>query len=134
LEFPEEEVIEGLFYLQNHAIERLAERDLFKTTGLSTIRVKYSGFVTDNVTSENSQRLQIKLSDTTGLNLKETIAALVETSPERLKIICSGRVLRDNEILENQNVKNGSQIMVLALVVDKDKHQVHFVFLFIAIL
>lgn len=33
-----------------------------------------------------------------------------------LKLICSGKVLQDNESLDSQGVKNGQQIMAIVLV------------------
>lgn len=39
----------------------------------------------------------------------------------RLKLICSGKVLKDNLSLESQGVKNGQQIMAIVLVETPDQ-------------
>jgi hypothetical protein len=98
----------------------LAERDLFKSTGVATLRVKFSGFSTDSVKAGNIERLRVNLSEMTGKDLKSQIAQQISVDEHRLKLICLGRVLNENLILEQQNVKNGVQIMVLVVSGDQD--------------
>src|SRR5258708_2683774 len=103
----ETEVVECLFTLQRNAIEKLAERDHFKSTGLATIRIKFPGF--SNL--RDAERIQVNLKETTGKALKTRIAELSSVQENRLKLICAGKVINDATYLEVQNVKNGSQIM-----------------------
>lgn len=128
LELSESEVSECLFTLQRNAIERLAERDLFKSTGMATVRVKFSGFSTGSVKAGTIERLQVNLAQMTGKDLKTKIAQQVECDENRLKLICLGRVVNENIVLEQQGVKNGTQVMVLAVTGDQDALQVlnHF--------
>lgn len=121
LKLREAETVECLYALQRNALERLAERDLFKSTGLSTVRIRFSGFSTESTKSGNIQRIQVNLSTMTGKGLRERVAEIISMDEHRLKLICLGRVIKDPAVLEVQNVKNGSQIMVLCVAGSTDQ-------------
>jgi hypothetical protein len=112
--------------LQRNAIERLTEKGLFQQTGLATLRVKFSGFSTQNAEAGSIQRVQIDLAQSNGKDLKELVAKLINTNANRLKLICTGKVLVDGNMLDQQNVKNGSQIMVLSIATDQESFEVIF--------
>jgi len=97
---------------------------VFKTTGLATIRLRYSGFQSEKVKTESSNRLQVNVTQTTGKELKSTIAKLISVHENRLKLISAGRVINENQVLGLQNVKNGGQIMVLSVAGDHETLQV----------
>lgn len=107
---------------------RLAERQTFQTTGLATIRLRYSGFKEGKGKLENvKSRLQISLNETTGKELKEKIAGNVGVPVNGLKLIAAGKVVDEGKNLESQNVKNGSQIMVLSVAADHESLQVGWI-------
>lgn len=55
------------------------------------------------------------------------VAQLVDVAANRLKLICSGRVVNETDMLDKQNIKNGSQVMVLSIATDQDSFQVSFI-------
>jgi hypothetical protein len=112
LEMPQEEVSDCMYSLQRNAIERLAERQAFQSTGIATVRLRFSGFKQDqdhekHIKEEDNNRIQVFLSQTTGKQLKEKIAQSIQVSQNALKLICLGKVLDDSRSLDIQNVKNG---------------------------
>ncbi|CAG7828581.1 unnamed protein product [Allacma fusca] len=120
----EDEVAECLYSLQRNALERLAERDLFKETGLSTIRLKLSGFPSSAPSPGNdATRLQINLSSMNGKDLKVEIARTIDMSENQLKLISHGKVIDENKILELQDIRNGAQVMVLFLPVTQESYK-----------
>lgn len=103
--------IQFRLYSNNFLCNRLAERNAFQTTGIATIRLRFSGFSTTKVKPEDAtNKIQLVLGETTGKQLKERIAVTVSSPENGLKIICAGKVLEDNATLALQNVKNGSQV------------------------
>ncbi|CAL8106533.1 unnamed protein product [Orchesella dallaii] len=125
LELAESEVIQCMFALQRHAIEKIAERETFKSTGQATIRIRYSGQLTadEKKVALNVPKLTLTLSTINGKDLKDTIAAKLNVAGNRLKLISAGRVIDENKMLEAQNLKNGSQIMALFISTDKETYQ-----------
>jgi len=128
LGLPDSDILDALFSLQRNAIERLAERETYHQTGLATLRLKFSGFSREAVKGGASSRLQLNLSQTTGRELKKRIAHIIPTAqPGRgLKLICSGRVLDENQVLELQNVRNGAQVMVLSIATSIQEEEEQF--------
>lgn len=118
-----------MYSLQRNAIERLAERQAYQTTGLATVRLRFSGFKSEKITldSGGNNRTQVNLAQTTGKQLKERIANSISVSENGLKLICAGKVVDEKTTLELQNVKNGSQIMVLSVATDHETLQVYMV-------
>lgn len=106
-------------------INRLAERNAFQATGIATVRLRFSGFSPDKIKADHlTNRIQIFLNETSAKQLKGSIAHTVSIPENGLKLICAGKVLDDNKMLDMQNVKNGSQIMVLSVAMDHETLQV----------
>ncbi len=105
---------------------RIAERQTFKSTGKATLRIRYSGQLTNAERSNTTklQKLQICLSTSNGNDLKNMIAGELQVAANRLKLISAGKVIEENKMLEAQNLKNGGQIMALFLSTDKETFQV----------
>lgn len=137
-----EECLNLLRELQKQSLQRLEERNVFRSEGLASLRVKISG----QQTSEFS--IQLKLSDTTD-DLKEKISAEVKVPFQRcesylslllrvfscvlivfcpfvllwinfvliprIKLICNGKVLKNGCVLDAQNIKHGNTILALVL-------------------
>jgi hypothetical protein len=107
----------------------LAERHEFQATGIATVRLRFSGFSDDKIKPGNMiNKIQIFLNTTTGKELKETIGHTVSIPANGLKLICTGKVLDENKTLDMQNVKNGSQIMILSVATDHETLQVCLVY------
>jgi len=85
---------------------------------MATIRLRYSGFdaqTETQVKNEANIRMVLDLNATNGRDFKAKIAEKINVEPTRLKLISGGRVIDENTLLSVQNVKNGSQIMVLSV-------------------
>ncbi|XP_060601636.1 NEDD8 ultimate buster 1-like [Ruditapes philippinarum] len=98
--------------LRTHALQKLAEIEKFKSSGLATLKIKISGI-------EGHKEIipvEVNLS-CNGEELRKKISELLVDSNKHFKLICSGRVIADDKVLQEQNIKNGSQILVLCLKV-----------------
>lgn len=117
LNISEEVCSSSLEELRLHALQKLSERKKFQDSGLATLKVKIAGLRgLKDVSKPSVIVLEISLS-VRGQELREQISSLINVPTEQLKLICSGHVISNENNLAQQNVKNGSQIMVLQLSV-----------------
>lgn len=113
--------------LQTSALEKLKQRDRYKESGLATFKIKVL-----NVNKSPKIFTQECLLSTFGSDFKSIIACILEIQAERfyykdlnvsqsfilnfrIKLICNGIVIKDEENLSNQGLKNGSQVLVIVL-------------------
>lgn len=119
LGIPEQHTSELLETLRTHALQKLAEREKFKNSGVATLKIKVSG------NQGHKKLISIELSlSCKGEELRRQVCDLIGDSACHFKLICSGRVINDESTLQEQNVKNGSQILVLCLRVTESEAQV----------
>lgn len=105
----EEYIATSLEQLRQHALEKLAERNKFQSTGIATLKIKLA---TGQGSAKQTLPLEVNL-DKTGADLKQLIAERTKNDRSRLKLICTGKILNDQEQLRAQNIRNGSQLMVV---------------------
>lgn len=98
--------------LRNHALQKLAERERFQKSGLATLKVKVAG----SKLNIGSKIIPIEIDlNCRGTLLKNEISKELDQPADHLKLICSGKVVSEELTLREQNIKNGSQLMVLCL-------------------
>lgn len=102
--------------LRLHALQKLHERNKFQQSGLATIKVKVSGQKSKDENKTILSSIEMSL-DCKGEELRKHLAERIGTIPDQLKIICNGKVIVNDKTLKDQNMKNGSQILVLCLSV-----------------
>ncbi|PSN45549.1 hypothetical protein C0J52_05786 [Blattella germanica] len=96
--------------LQEHALDRLRERDHFRETGLATVKVR--------VPDENGGRRIISIQTKLSANVEEfqqSVAEQIGIESLRIKLIWSGKVLKPNSELGSQGVRNGTQLMAVII-------------------
>lgn len=110
LELPIATITEALVELQSHSLERLKANDEFKESGIATLRVRASA------TKEKTRvfNVQMKLS-VAGHELSAAVAATLEIDETMVKLIHRGRIIKSQPTLEDQGVKNGTQLLALVL-------------------
>ncbi|XP_056638844.1 NEDD8 ultimate buster 1-like isoform X1 [Diorhabda sublineata] len=96
--------------LQAKALENLKQKNLYQESGLATIKIK----ILQQSSPKRVIQKELLLSMTT-IELKEIIKNDADISLEGLKLINSGRILKDPDSLGSQGVKNGSQILAIIL-------------------
>ncbi|KAF8938617.1 hypothetical protein EDD21DRAFT_401548 [Dissophora ornata] len=70
-----------------------------------------SALITINVKASNDQKYVISIAvSETVLDLKGMVAAKCDTPPERMRLIYSGRVLKDNDTLETYKITDGHTV------------------------
>lgn len=110
---PPEICLKHLQQLQLTALENLRERDRYRTTGQASLKIRISseggGGQTFTITIELSRK---------GLDLKNEISKEIVIPVERFKVICRGKLLKDDETLEAQGIKHNNLLMVLILAKD----------------
>ncbi|KAJ9594376.1 hypothetical protein L9F63_014199, partial [Diploptera punctata] len=105
-----ESCLAALKELQQHALDRLREREHFRETGLATLKVR--------VPDENGSRRIISLHTKLTATVEEfqrSIANEITIEPARIKLIWNGKVLKLNLDLGTQGVTNGTQLMAVIL-------------------
>ncbi|KAL4217081.1 positive regulation of proteasomal ubiquitin-dependent protein catabolic process [Mactra antiquata] len=114
-----ENVSNIMISLRSHALQKLAEREKFKSSGLATLKVRVSGSQ-----SKHKSGVPVEISLTVnGSDLRNAVMKILDDVNCLFKMICSGRVINDNISLQEQNIKNGSQILVLCLKVTEAQAQ-----------
>ncbi|XP_052813375.1 NEDD8 ultimate buster 1-like [Mya arenaria] len=103
--------------LRTHALQKLAEKEKFKQSGKATLKIKVSRQRVKQ-TSKQPLSLEIKLLEQ-GKQLRDQVSDLIHHPGDQMKLICSGLVLKDDLTLQQQNVRNGSLILVLCLAVSE---------------
>lgn len=107
-----EEIFEALEQLRIHAVTKLQTEQRFARSGIATIKVHLTG----NITQGINNRLQIQTGlHVTGAEFRRSLKKETGLDADKMKLICKGHVVFDDLTLENQNLKNNSQIMVLLL-------------------
>ncbi|GFR78199.1 NEDD8 ultimate buster 1-like [Elysia marginata] len=109
-----EDVAHILEELRLHALAKLDEREKFQSHGLATLRVRIVGPIPADKASKKPLPLECKL-DIAGSDLKDMVSAQYSLSPLLLKMICRGRVITERKTLEEQGIKNGSDIMAIVM-------------------
>ncbi|XP_025104923.1 NEDD8 ultimate buster 1-like [Pomacea canaliculata] len=108
----EDSVSQILEDLRKHALAKLAERNKFQASGIATLKIK----VASKVGKLTKQIISVEISlDKTGAELKRIAAEEAEVDLRHLKLIASGKVISDKDPLKLQNIKNGSQVMLVVL-------------------
>lgn len=116
-----------LEFLRQNALERLEAQSVFKESGIATIKAKIGGISPANNNANAICNINIALHEP-GRMLKEKILdgfKLTSTQPSTsssssstptlstIRLISRGKVLDDNEPIQNQGIRNGSVVMVL---------------------
>lgn len=96
--------------LQAKALENLQQQNLYQESGLATIKIK----ILHPSSPKTLIQKELLLSMIT-TELKDIIKNELDISSEGLKLISSGRILKDSDSLGSQGVKNGSQILAIIL-------------------
>jgi len=107
VDLPRPHIFQGLQMLQQNALEKLAARQRFKESGVASLKIRCAKGLKCKV-----KTCDVALSST-GEQLAEKIATLVNTQKNKIKIICNGRVIAMEQQLGHQNVKNNATIMVV---------------------
>ncbi|GFN99706.1 nedd8 ultimate buster 1-like [Plakobranchus ocellatus] len=107
-----EEVTQILEELRLHALAKLDEREKFRSHGLATLRVRVAGPVPAEKASKKPVPLECQLL-ISGSELKSLVSAQFDLSSSLLKLICQGRIITENQSLEEQGIKNGSDILAI---------------------
>ncbi|XP_013171777.1 PREDICTED: NEDD8 ultimate buster 1-like [Papilio xuthus] len=116
LSLDEHLVLTALHELQLRSMERVKANEEFKDTGLATFRIKVT------IPKEKPKMLKIqKTLDVPGSDLLNAVAAEIGVAESRLKLISNGKLVKSNMTLNEQNVKNGTQLMALVLDASPDE-------------
>lgn len=102
---------------QENALEKLKARESFKEKQQIHLKLKWTknfGFKADD---QPPSKIEVP-ADFMGKNLAQTLSAMTDQDAKSLKMICSGRVLTEDDLLTSQNVKPGAVIMVAKI--DRD--------------
>lgn len=115
-----DDMIYLLEHLRKHSIENLAARTKFRETGLASLRIKLANGKNKNIQSQNFI-IEISLHHN-GHQLKEIISNRISVNLTHLKLIASGRVIKEDKSLLEQNIKPNNQVM--ALLVENNVEQI----------
>ncbi|XP_013144157.1 PREDICTED: NEDD8 ultimate buster 1 [Papilio polytes] len=116
LSLDEHLVLAALHELQLRSIERVKANEEFKDTGLATFRIKVT------IPKEKPKTLKLqKTLDVPGSELLNAVAAEIGVEESRLKLISNGKLVKSSLTLNEQNVKNGTQLMALVLDASPDE-------------
>ncbi|KAF5282197.1 hypothetical protein FQR65_LT02894 [Abscondita terminalis] len=110
LELPYESCYAAICELQTFALDKLKQRDLYRASGIATLRVKLLNH--NGVPSLITYETSLKQS---GDDLKKGVLEQANVQQERIKLIANGKVIQDNRTLLEQGVQNGQQILALLL-------------------
>ncbi|XP_018565232.1 NEDD8 ultimate buster 1 isoform X1 [Anoplophora glabripennis] len=110
LKIPLDLCLETLLDLQRNALENLKQKNRFQESGLATIKIKI--LLPDSPPKIITKELLLSMQTS---DLKSIINQEVNFCADRLKLISSGKVLNDAVSLGSQGVKNGQQILAIAI-------------------
>lgn len=96
--------------LQSIALDKLKQRDLYRASGIATLKMK---ILVENVPPKLISH-QICLKEM-GQHLKHIVSEVTNVPEESLKLIANGKVIEDSKSLFEQGVQNGQQILALTL-------------------
>jgi len=117
LGLPRPHIFQGLIMLQQNALEKLAARDRFKESGVASFKLRCAKGVKCKV-----KKVDIELSKL-GSDLLAQVATYASIPAEQLKIITGGRVVRADESLAGQGIKNNSTLMAVKVGVSEASHE-----------
>ncbi|ESP03187.1 hypothetical protein LOTGIDRAFT_224600 [Lottia gigantea] len=101
--------------LRQHSVQKLAERNEFNKDGVATLKLKLPPSHSEN-SKKQVVSVKLKLQET-GLILREKVGELCGIPIDRIKLISAGIIITDSKSLQEQKIKNGSQIMTVLLSV-----------------
>ncbi|KAL0830198.1 hypothetical protein ABMA28_003653 [Loxostege sticticalis] len=105
-----EVVLQAMHELQLHSIDRSKANAEFKETGCATFRIKAT------LPGEKPRVLKVQSKlDAAGSDLIKIVAEEMKVTESRVKLIINGKVIKPVPSLEEQGVKNGTQIMALIM-------------------
>jgi len=117
LGLPRPHIFQGLIMLQQNALEKLAARDRFKESGVASFKLRCAKGVKCKV-----KKVDIELSKL-GSDLLAQVASYASIPAEQLKIITGGRVVRADESLASQGIKNNSTLMAVKVGISEASHE-----------
>ncbi|KXJ08773.1 NEDD8 ultimate buster 1 [Exaiptasia diaphana] len=100
-------IVEALENLRLHALEKLEAKKRFSELGEATVKARLVG-------SHKKIVIHTPLK-ITGADLKTKLSKETGIDPLHMKLICNGNVIDEDNILENQNIRNNSQLLVIHL-------------------
>ena len=95
-------------------MERLRARETFKEKQQIALRIKWS----KNFGLQKPPASVEVSTDFMGKDLAQSLAAMIDQDPKNLKMISSGRVVTNDELLSSQKIKPGSVVMVAKIKKD----------------
>jgi len=113
LGLPRPHIFQGLLMLQQNALEKLAARDRFKESGVASFKLRCAKGLKCKV-----KKVDIELSKL-GSDLLAQVASFASIPAAQLKIITGGRVVRPDESLAGQGIKNNSTLMAVKVGVSE---------------
>ncbi|CAF0966900.1 unnamed protein product [Brachionus calyciflorus] len=105
------ELKEILIKLQKHSIKKLEENKKYQKDGSCFFRVKIIGNLNHSLSSQN---LETNINQT-GLELKKLIMTKYNLNCDSLKLICNGKVIKEDLVLFQQEIKNHSTLMAICV-------------------
>lgn len=100
-----------LVKLQRHSIQKLEENKNFQRDGTCLFRIKVFGN-SDKNKIDKSIQANISM---TGNELKQFLIQNFKLDCDHLKLICNGKVIKDEATLSYQEIKNHSTLMALCV-------------------
>lgn len=135
----ENELKSILIRLQQHSLRKLAENKRFNEEQIAVFKLKIIGNLNKNQQevrltiksfnyskqkyTNNKLKLSKKIStdqfeasiNLTGFELSNLIKATFDLNCDSLKVICNGKVLKDDSLLISQDIKNHSTLMAMCV-------------------
>ncbi|XP_018326796.1 NEDD8 ultimate buster 1 isoform X2 [Agrilus planipennis] len=107
---PYERCYDAVVELQNNALSKLKQKEKFKEFGIATLKVKA-------VIQSNTNIFSVEISlNSSGCELKELITSHLQNHCERIKLIASGKIVKETEKLNIQGIKNGQTILAIIIL------------------
>uniref|UniRef100_A0A182M6D9 UBA domain-containing protein n=1 Tax=Anopheles culicifacies TaxID=139723 RepID=A0A182M6D9_9DIPT len=110
LGIPTDQCMQGLAALQRNALEKLQSKEEFKNMGVATVKIR----APTQTGSNREFDLKVKITEL-GSHLCELISQRLSLDPRKLKLVSSGKIISGLRSLQEQNVTNGSTLMVLVM-------------------
>lgn len=117
-----------LLDLQENSIKRMKEQEQFRTGGIATLHIRFSGFSVDKLPSTSESKVESKTQaevtislNARGKDLANAVSEMLGKPSDQMKFVHGGRLLKLEESLKDQAVKSSSKIMAIALNEDSDE-------------
>ncbi|XP_034250174.1 NEDD8 ultimate buster 1-like [Thrips palmi] len=130
LKLDKEDCLQMLLSLQENAIKRMKEQEQFRSGGIATLHIRFSGFSADvlpstskssqDANAKNQTEVQISL-NARGKDLADAVSQISGKPVDQIKLICGGRLLKQEQNLKDQGVKSSSKIMAIAINEDPNE-------------